>query len=278
MDKSHPFTVVTPNYNMGQYLARTIESVIRNLRPGDQYFVIDGGSTDGSLEVIRSYEKHLTGWVSEPDQGYADAIAKGFSRAGGEYLCWINCGDLLLDGALDEARKHLSGSATDMIFGDDFYIDEEDKVILRSSARMHSLKNMMLFGGWTPLQDACFWTRAIYERIGGIDARLKYAADYDFFLRISLAGRCEYVPMVFSAFRRHEGQKSIQGQQTYKQERINCARLAMGHSGYSWVVRQVLKPFYWVLARLRSRVLYEGYRSKRHAREPVQQLACGSWE
>ena len=62
MDKSHPFTVVTPNYNMGQYLARTIESVIRNLRPGDQYFVIDGGSTDDSVEIIRSYEKHLLIW------------------------------------------------------------------------------------------------------------------------------------------------------------------------------------------------------------------------
>ncbi|MGC2457091.1 MAG: glycosyltransferase family 2 protein [Gallionellaceae bacterium] len=278
MKIANTFTVVTPNYNMGQYLARTIESVIRNLRPGDQYFVIDGGSTDDSVDIIRSHEQHLSGWVSEADQGYADAIAKGFSRAGGEYLCWINCGDLLLDGALDEARKYLAASGADMIFGDDFYIDEQDKVIFRSSGRMHSLKNMMLFGGWTPLQDACFWTRAIYERIGGIDARLKYAADYDFFLRMSLAGRCEYVPMVFSAFRRHEGQKSIQGQQAYKDERQRCRKSALVKRGYSGISGLLLKSFYWLLVRLRSRVLYDRYRSMRHAGEPVQQLACGAWE
>jgi glycosyltransferase involved in cell wall biosynthesis len=272
------FTVVTPNYNMGEYLARTIESVLRNLRPGDQYFVIDGGSTDNSVEIIRSYEKQLSGWVSEPDRGYADAIAKGFSRATGEYMCWINCGDLLLDGALDEASKYLAASGAGMIYGDDFYIDEDDRVIFQSSGRMPSLKNMMLLGGWTPLQDACFWSRALYEKVGGIDARLKYAADYDFFLRMSLAGHCAYAPILFSAFRRHGGQKSIQGQQAYKAERRQSARAALARSGAAGIGSLLVQPFFWLLARLRSRVLYERYRSMRHAGEPVRQLACQAWE
>jgi GT2 family glycosyltransferase len=263
---------------MGEYLARTIESVIRNLRPGDQHFIIDGGSTDNSVEIIKSYEQHLTGWVSEPDAGYADALAKGFRRAAGEYLCWINCGDLLLDGALDEARKYLAASGADMIFGDDFYIDEDDRVIFQSSGRMPSLKNMMLFGGWTPLQDACFWRRSLYEKAGGIDARLNYAADYDLFLRMSLAGHCTYVPVLFSAFRKHEGQKSIHGRLAYKQERRRCAKAALAKSGRSAISGLLVKPFYWLVVRLRSRVMYGRYRSTRHAGEPVRQLACRPWE
>jgi glycosyltransferase involved in cell wall biosynthesis len=96
-------SVVTPSFNMAPYLEDTITSVIGNLRPGDEYFVIDGGSTDGSTDVIRRHEQSLSGWVSEEDAGYADALAKGFDRATGDILCWINAGDLYLSGALDRA-------------------------------------------------------------------------------------------------------------------------------------------------------------------------------
>src|SRR4051812_47599723 len=117
------FSVVTPSFNMKRYLSRTIESVLANLREGDEYFVIDGGSSDGSAEVMRSYAARLSGWMSEPDRGYADALAKGFARASGDVLCWINCGDLLLSGALDAARSAFQNTAANLIFGDDFYID-----------------------------------------------------------------------------------------------------------------------------------------------------------
>jgi hypothetical protein len=81
------------------------------------------------------------------------------------------------------------------------------------------LRNAMLYGGWTPLQDACFWRRGLYEKAGGIDRALKFAADYDLFLRMSLAGRTSFVPFAFSAFRRHVGQKSISGSAAYEDER-----------------------------------------------------------
>lgn len=269
------FTIVTPNYNMGPYLGRTIESVIRNLRPGDQYFVIDGGSTDNSLDVIKQYSAHLTGWVSERDNGYADALHKGFKLADGEYLCWINCGDLLLDGAIEKARELFQSNGADMLFGDDYYIDETDRVIFRSCGKVRSLRDMMLFGGWTPLQDACFWRRDLYERAGGLDVGLKYAADYDLFLRMSMAGRSEYVPFVFSAFRRHDGQKSIQGQLQYKRERYQCRAVALGNSKAHWMSRQLLAMYYWFAVRVRSRVAKYIYQSARHSGEPVQNLSCG---
>ena len=159
--KRTAFSVVTPNFNMARFLPETIESVLVNLRPGDEYFVVDGGSTDASVEILRRYESRLTGWISETDRGYADALRKGFSRARGDLLCWVNCGDLLLPGALDAAAAALDESKADLVFGDDYSIDEEGWVIQRSYGGVKSLRNIMLFGGWTPLQDACYWRRSL---------------------------------------------------------------------------------------------------------------------
>lgn len=110
---------VTPNLNLGSYLSPTINLVLANLSPCDEYFIIDGGSTDGSVDVIRKYKPRLTGWVSEPDNGYADALAKGFARATDDILCWINAGDLLLPGVLDAARLALTETCAEIIFGGD---------------------------------------------------------------------------------------------------------------------------------------------------------------
>ncbi len=204
---------------MGKYLEDTIKSVLSNLRDGDEYFIIDGGSTDGSIDIIRRYESRLSGWVSEPDRGYADAIGKGFGKVSGDILCWINAGDIYLSGAFDAARGVMTNDL-DLIFGDDFHIDEESRVISHSSGWVPSLRAATLYGTWTPLQDACFWRRDLYHKVGGIDRSLKYAADYDLFLRMALAGRAEYVPMTFSAFRRHDGQKSVSGAAAYQVERM----------------------------------------------------------
>lgn len=210
---------------MGRYLEQTIESVLQNLRPNDEYYIIDGGSTDESIKIIKSFEKQITGWISEPDDGYADALAKGFAMSNNTYQCWINSGDLLLPGALDLARDLLISTGADLIYGDDLYIDEENRVIAHSSGYASSLRNMMLYGGWTPLQDACYWKKQLYDDVGGINTELKYAADYELFLSMSCVGKSQYVPVIFSAFRQHENQKSRQGANMYRIER-EAARFA----------------------------------------------------
>jgi glycosyltransferase involved in cell wall biosynthesis len=232
-------SVVTPSFNMAPYLEDTIASVIGNLRSGDEYFVIDGGSTDGSVDIIRRHAKNLTGWVSEADTGYADALAKGFDRATGDILCWINAGDLYLADAFDAARERIAGDL-DMIFGDDFYIGEDNRILAFSRGWVPDLRAAMLYGGWTPLQDACFWRRSLYQSIGGIDRSLRYAADYDLFLRMALAGRTGYVPVSFSAFRRHAGQKSLSGSAAYEDER----RLVRAREIAAYRAAPVLKVFY----------------------------------
>lgn len=268
------FTVVTPNYNTGEYLGETVESVLRNLRPGDEYFIIDGGSTDNSVDIIRSYESHITGWISERDKSYADALAKGFSRSTADFQCWINSGDLLLQGALDSARKLLGEGSVGMIFGDDLYIDERGVIIQVSNGRVANLGDMMLYGGWTPLQDACYWRRDFYEKVGGMDPEQKYAADYDLFLRMSLQGGCRYVPMIFSAFRRHSQQKSQSGALAYKREREACQareinRLAKG------ALHDLAKTlYYWPATRLRARLFMRKFGFAGLIGQAVYGIAC----
>lgn len=253
------FTIVTPNYNMGSYLAETIESVLANMQSGDEYFIIDGGSSDNSIEVIRRYEKHLTGWVSEEDQGYADALAKGFSKSTSEFQCWINCGDLLLPGALNQARAELASSDADFIFGDDVYIDEGSCVLQKSNGQVSNLAKIMLYGGWTPLQDACYWRTSLYEKVGGISPTLRYAADYDLFLRMSLSGESQYVPLTFSAFRRHAGQTSVHHAKGYKVEREECRQREMAkQTNQNWQ-QAILNTYYWLLVRWRAR--FQGKKS-----------------
>ncbi|MGE0351075.1 glycosyltransferase family 2 protein [Hydrogenophaga sp.] len=247
------FTVVTPNYNMAGHLGPTIESVLQNLGPGDEYFIIDGGSTDSSTEVIRAHEHRLSGWVSEPDAGYADAVAKGFRMARGDYLCWVNSGDLLLDGALEKARNSLQRTGADLIFGDDLLIDEQGNVIQVTNGHASDLRAMMLYAGWTPLQESCFWTRALYEKVGGIDPAVKYAADYDFFLRTSLIGRCEYCPAIFGAFRRHDGQLSMAKTAQYRAEREECRTRELDALP-SNALLPLINFYHWFKVRWRVRV------------------------
>jgi glycosyltransferase involved in cell wall biosynthesis len=253
-NSSNRFVIVTPNYNMAEYLEATIESVLGNLREGDEYFVIDGGSSDGSIDIIKKHATRLTGWVSERDAGYADAVAKGFRQARGHYLCWVNSGDLLLEGALDKARTALEATGADLIFGDDLLIDDAGNVLQVTNGHAADLRAMMLYAGWTPLQESCFWTREVYERIGGIDPAVKYAADYDFFLRISMTGRCQYLPAVFGAFRRHEGQLSMAKTALYKAERERCrARELAALPRNPWL--PLITSFFWLKVRWRVRML-----------------------
>jgi len=238
---------------MAAYLAETIESVLKNLGPNDHYFVVDGGSTDGSVDLIKTYEGRISGWISEPDQGYADAVAKGFAMAPTRYQCWIACGDLMLPGALQLASTELARTGADMIYGDNFYVDENSRLIQITSAEIKNLAEMMFYGGWTPLQDACFWSSELYQRVGGINPAIRYAADYDLFLRMAMAGQCVYTPHVFSAFRRHEGQTSERYKVAYRNEKEAAAKSARNSMN---AVRSSIgaKVYHWIYPKLRARI------------------------
>ncbi len=229
------FSIVTPNYNMGKFLEKTILSVLDNLEDGDEYIIVDGNSTDSSLEIINKYSSRIK-LICESDEGYADAIHKGFSNAKNDYYCWINSGDILLTGSIKKAKELLNKNY-DLVYGNDFYIDEDDSVISYSYGKVRNFHKLMLYSGWTPLQDACFWRSEIYWRSGGIDKNYKFAADFDFFLRLSEGANIIFSDYFFSGFRKHIGQKSISGKYQYIQERkksqnIHLSKLNTSNSLY----------------------------------------------
>ncbi|MGJ4932299.1 glycosyltransferase family 2 protein [Bradyrhizobium sp. HKCCYLS2038] len=269
-------SVVTPSFNLGLYLEDTIRSVVANLRPGDEYFVIDGGSTDGSVDIIRRYESHITSWVSEKDDGYGDALAKGFARATGDILCWINAGDLYLPGAFEAARQWLT-SDLDMIFGDDFYIDEANRILSWSRGWVPDLRLATLYGGWSPMQDACFWRRELYQAVGGINVDLKYAADFDLFLRLSIAGRTRHVPVTFSAFRRHHGQISVSKAAGYHLERRRLQSILELTDRVSPLTRLVRRIIYRLVLSARARVAPRLWQRPDLRGTVVTSLPCGSY-
>jgi GT2 family glycosyltransferase len=215
--------------------------------------VIDGGSKDGSIEIIKSYEDRISGWISEPDGGYAEAVDKGFAMAESKFQYWLACGDLMLPGALSLARSILTQTKADMIFGDDFYIDVDGHVLQLTNGYAPNLSAMMLSGDWTPLQDACFWRSSLYRRVGGLNIDFRYAADYDLFLRMALCGRCEYTPHVFSAFRSHEGQTSQKHRGAYRDEKF-AAKTAVARSHDLPRILVLTRFFYWFYARFRARI------------------------
>ncbi|MCX7309068.1 MAG: glycosyltransferase family 2 protein [Afipia sp.] len=269
-------SVVTPSFNMAPYLEDTIASVISNLRDGDEYFIVDGGSTDGSVDIIKRYDKHISGWISEPDCGYADALAKGFARATGDILCWINASDLYLSGAFDAAQRLLT-SDLDMIFGSDLYIDANSRVLFYNHGWVPDLRSAMLYGGWTPLQDACFWRRSLYENAGGIDSQLKFAADYDLFLRMARAGRTRYVPVAFSAFRQHAGQKSISGSTAYEDERRLVRTREIHASTTSPSMKAIYRGINRVAMSARSRLAPLVWRRPDLVGRDITTIPCGNY-
>lgn len=268
-------TIITPSYNMADYLPQTIESVLSNLEEDDEYYIIDGGSTDESVDVIKQYEDKITGWISEKDDGYAHALSKGFEKAEGDILCWINAGDLLLPHTFDIVRLFFSENKnTELIFGDDYHINEEGVVLQHSKGKVSDLSKIMMFGGWTPLQDACFWRKELYERVNGIDKHLKYAADYDMFLKMSLSGQYEYIPAVLSAFRKHDGQKSIQFMHEYRNERYSSMKNARSNFDANPLIKRAQIILYWVWVRMRSRLFFLNSCKSNNVGENINSLSA----
>lgn len=190
MRSSDPLiSVVIVSFNQGRYLAQTLQSIIGQTYRHKQVIVIDGGSSDSSVDVIKASAAHLAYWVSEPDGGQSDAIIKGFARADGPIVGWVNSDDLLYPNALswvaDQAKAR--GVVDGVFFGGFDWIDEDGRVVERYKPE--------LLVPWIarPLgidlcQPGTFFGREAYARIGGLDRALKYAMDRDLFLRFAKAG------------------------------------------------------------------------------------------
>ena len=221
-------SIVTPSFNQGRYLKRTIESVLTQSYPNIEYVVIDGGSTDESVEILKSYGDRFY-WESKPDRGQADAINKGFARVKGKILAYLNSDDVLLPGAIERVVQYFQENPScDLVYGDADYIDEQDRVIGAYRTADYSITRLL--EDCMVCQPAAFWKRGIAERVGPFDDQLHYTMDYDYWLRIANAGgQIRFLPEKLACSRLHPETKTLSARgKIYKEIFKTCRK----HAGY----------------------------------------------
>jgi len=203
-------TVVTPSFNQAAFLETTIQSVLGQDYPNIEYFVIDGGSTDGSLEIIQKYADRLAGWVSEKDRGQTDAINKGFARATGDVLAWLNSDDVYRPGAVREAVDFLTAhSDVGMVYADCGFIDAAGREIGKFPARQTDYARLRRGYVHVPQQSTFFRTEQ-WRKVGPLDPSFYFAMDYDLWVRLAKLGDPVYLPgRTWADFRLHGGAKTV---------------------------------------------------------------------
>jgi len=201
-------SIVTPSYNQGGFIARTIESVLSQDYSPIEYMVMDGGSTDETLEVLRRLGERFS-WVSERDQGQADAINKGWRRSHGEILAWLNSDDFYLPGAISKAvaflQDHPEAAA---VYGEGFHVDAKERIIERYPTEPFDLQRLYEF--CFICQPTVFVRRVVLEEVGFLDERLNFCMDYDFWFRIAKKHTFRYMKEPLACTRFYESTKTIE--------------------------------------------------------------------
>ena len=203
-------SIVTPSFNQGKFLEQTINSVLGQGYPNLEYIVIDGGSTDNSVEIIRKYEKSLSYWVSEPDRGQTQAINKGLKKATGDILAYLNSDDLYLPGALNKVAEFLSTHPDiGLVYGDCEIVDQEGRLITRRRELSfdYPMGCMIGFGIIIP-QPSAFFTRRTFEKVGYFNEEFHNSMDSEYWFRIARMSKVTHVPQFFSQFRIHPASKT----------------------------------------------------------------------
>jgi glycosyltransferase involved in cell wall biosynthesis len=243
-------SIITPSFNQGRFIRRTIESVLSQDYPKLEYLVMDGGSTDETLDILRSYGNRLT-WRSGPDGGQADAVNAGTRLARGEILGWLNSDDTYLPGAVTAAVDYvLAHPETAVVYGNAYFIDERD-----ARFGTHPTEDFDLYRlAETTLicQPAAFIRRSAFEAVGMLDPSLQYCMDYDLFIRLSRRFRIERIDRFLANSRRYHDTKSIGGWDRMFQEIFAVAERSFDRVSPHWRACRAyyrLTALSWPLAR-----------------------------
>ena len=234
-------SIVTPSYNQGDYLEDTIQSVLDQSYQNLEYIIIDGGSTDNSVNIIKKYEKYLAYWVSEKDQGQSHAINKGFSHATGDIFAWLNSDDCYMTEALDcIVSTYIKNKNYDIFVGTGQIVDAHGNALHNTKPpgeiTVESIYNW--FNGSDFVQPSCFFTKEAWLRSGPLDENIHIALDVDLWLRMAISG-CKYlsVDKVISSVKWHEKAKTTE----FKNLMFVDASLVIAKHGGGNAVRNILE-------------------------------------
>ncbi len=247
-------SIVTPSYNQAEYLETTIQSVLGQTYPNLEYLVMDGGSTDGSLEILHRYADRLAGWVCERDRGQTDAINKGFARAHGEILAWLNSDDTYEAGAIAEAVEYLQAHPhVGMVYGDANFIDRQGEVIGKFPAAQTDY--LRLRRGYVHVpQQAAFFRADVWRRVAPLDPSFYFAMDYDLWVRIAKIAPIAYQPRLWANFRLHESAKTDRADERCWPEMLRV-HYREGGSPLAWIVLKAkIRPLIYGWLPLKARL------------------------
>ena len=225
-------SIVTPSYNQARFLRRTIESVLGQEYPRIDYCVIDGGSTDGSVDILQRYGDRFH-WHSQPDRGQSDAINQGLHRAQGDILAYLNSDDVLLPGAVRTAVEHFRDHPDwDLLYGNAYHVDEDDHALGEYPTADYDFDRLLQ--SCCICQPATFWRRRVLERIGLFDETLHYAMDYEYWMRLDRAGGIlRHVPDFLASSRVHAKTKTASAPMQVYREILEVSRRHAGDASFS---------------------------------------------
>lgn len=235
-------TIVMPSFNQAAYLEEAICSVLDQNYPNLEFMILDGGSTDGSQEIIERYADHLTCWHSRPDKGQTDALIQGLERATGDLLGWVNSDDVLLPRMLSHvASAYVSNPGVGLLFGDYVLIDERGRIVGCKRVPRKRIGWFAQKGYWVINSQGTFFSRHVYDLVGGLNADLCYVMDADLYMRMLINGtRYQHVGHYLAGFRRHGDAKTVKGlgesraEHYYAAERYWPPRIAKGRKQRRW--------------------------------------------
>lgn len=203
-------SIVTPSFNQAPFIEETIRSVLMQGYPNLEYIIMDGGSTDGSLDIIRRYERFLTYWVSKPDEGQCNAINEGWKRATGEIIAYLNSDDVLLANAIQSAVAALCANPSSvLVYSDGLWIDQNGRPIGLGQSGQLNIEQLLRGSKFGIPQPTVFMLRFAVEQVGWLDESLHMAMDLDLWLKLGLRYAFTYLPgKPLAALRWHPGQKT----------------------------------------------------------------------
>jgi glycosyltransferase involved in cell wall biosynthesis len=214
-------SVVTPSFNQGEFLEATITSVTKQSYPNLEYIIIDGGSTDNSVDIIKKYSNELKYWISEPDNGLYDAVQKGFEKSTGEIMCWINSDDMLYPASLKIiADVFMQFPNVSWIQGTPTVFDEQGRTVFVKNTRRWSKYDYFAGDKEHIQQESTFWRRSLWESAGGfVNTKLKLAGDYELWSRFFEHAELFCVQTILGGFRvRIHNQLSVERMNEYNKE------------------------------------------------------------